>query len=841
MKTTSHVNLLIRAYASLFLFFLNGKFDSLKLFLFTVIFSVSLIVTLLVEKGDLSMIETALDYERPSTVYGLAPDSNYEPIAEFYKFSRIPISLATLQEKVATSPGSTLKVVDAFLSTEDSGFYSHKGVDVRGIFRATAVNIVAGKIKEGASTITQQVARLKFLSNTRSYARKAREAWLAILMERKFDKQIILETYLNEIPLGHGTLGAAAASKFYFRKTLEELSWGEAALLASLTTRPKDFSPLVNPILSSKKVRVVFMKLIEAGKLSVKEAEEEYRKFTSYYKKLNRSPNDSAFSDRLNRFPYFTEYIRRQLEADKSLQKDIYTGGYKIYTTLNIHHQKAAESYMFPALANQTKASVFGKIQNPDIFDARYGNSFDIISLVNDLPEFKVKVQRGEKQFLSTYHFSMRDHFTALNNIMGSSAIGEAIDEDFLRGDTEDHSMQVEGALISMRPNTGHITAIIGGSGFRSDNQQIRAIQALRQPGSSFKPLVYAAAIDYSGRNPSKNPDENVTASSLFLDSPMSYLSADGDEWNPVNYSESYGGFMRLRSAVETSRNMVALRVLDQTGLSKLYPTIVDLLPTGRDIPRNISIALGTYEVTPLELTRAYSVFVSGGKEVHPISILYITDTKDKMVIDYREVHEKLVRKQIISKEASYIITSLLRSVVLRGTGKAVINYGLNRKAAGKTGTTNNFRDAWFVGFTPELVTGVWLGYDLGTLSLGKGMAGGVIAAPLWGKYMAKALENEPKAKYNFGSLRLVKKPTCTQSGKLKGSLCRKTYLEYFIQGTEPGICDFHRGSIPSFTPTDSDDPKDAKDKADTKSKTEPKKPVPKVDEELFKGDDKIE
>ncbi|MEM7180947.1 MAG: PBP1A family penicillin-binding protein [Spirochaetota bacterium] len=847
------VNFIYRMYRFFVTPFVGGRFELLKLLLLAGFLSALWIFVFAAKPEDFAKVLTAKSYQRPSIVYGVNQKGEYEKIAEFYKFSRIILSVAELKKEKGLADTKN-RVVQCFLSTEDNNFFSHFGVDIRGIIRAMAVNIVAGRIKEGASTITQQVSRLKFLSNERSYMRKVREAWYALLMEWHYPKDTILEMYLNEIPLGHGALGAGAAAKFYFDKTIDELSWGEAALLSSLTTRPSQFSPIVNPNLSSRKVRVIFMKLIETGRLNVKQAVSEYKAFIPFYRKLNRSPNDSAFSIRLNRFPYFTEYIRRQLVKDKKLG-DIYSSGYNVYTSLQIEHQKAAEKVMAKGLQKQTKVSGRRKFTNTSIFDKSYGSSYDVISQISDLPEFKFKVYRAAKTFKQAYEKDLRDKFTLLNYLSGSAKVAQASEKNYLNHASDNTVTQVEGALISMRPETGHITAMVGGSGFRSDNQQLRPIQAYRQPGSSFKPLVYAAAIDYSAKHP-KFPDK-ITASSLFLDSPLSYLSADGAEWNPSNYSEQYEGFMRLRSALASSRNMVALRVMDQIKPWRIKDTLHDMLglKDRKKIPENISIALGTFEVAPIDIAKAYAMFASKGKEVHPISILYITDTKEEMLIDYRIEHDKKERKQIISAEASYIITSMMRSVVNNGTGGAVRRSGLSHPAAGKTGTTNNFRDAWFVGFTPSLVTAIWLGYDLGTLSLGRGMAGGTISAPLWGKYMKLALKNEKRKKFpGPKGLHIVTKRVCSLSGMSATSKCRKTYEEVFIKGTTPKPCD-HHGSFPSFPTSDDfspqgleesprNDSKKPEDDFERQPVKEPKKPnnsPTKKPNNFFKGDETID
>lgn len=855
---------IISGFASAVNSLLTGSYAFAKLGFFLFLLGVINVFLIVGSFDDARLIPKAMDYEIPSTLYGINAKGEYEPIAEFYQFSRIVLDLPSFKEET-DSPDKRNKVLQCFLSTEDSNFYEHHGLDIRGIIRAFAVNIIAGKIKEGASTITQQVARLKFLNTDRSFIRKAREAWLAVLMEMYYDKNTILEMYLNEIPLGHGTLGVGAAARFYFRKDINSLGWGEAALLASLTTRPKEFSPLVNPMVSSNKVRVIFMKLVENGKMDISRAEAEYKKFSEYYANLNRSPNDSAYSDRLNRFPYFTEYIRRQLKKQVS-NEDLYSGGLKVYSTLNIQHQKEGEAVLSEGLVNQTKISNQRSFKNIDAFDDKFGDIYNAISLLHDIGDFKFKISRMERTFRSVYQEELRDNYATLNLITGTDSIGSVLDENYLKQTTQDHLLPVEGGIISMRPDTGYITAMVGGSGFRSDNQQLRPIQGYRQPGSSFKPLVYATVLDYYGKNPLEEPEKNVTASTLFLDSPLQYLMEDGDEWSPENYSEEYSGFMRLRAALESSKNSVAIRVVEHIGLGKLLPTLTELLRINRDIPKNYSVALGTFEMTPYELTRSYAALASGGKEVFPISILYITDSKDQMIKDFRPEHEKKERRQILSRESALIITSMMSDVIKHGTGKAVLSAGLRRPSAGKTGTTNNFRDAWFVGYTPELVSSVWIGYDTGTVSLGKGMSGGVVASPLWGKFMANALKGEPPKEFNFGeNLNIITKKVCSISGKIPGPHCHKTYDEVFIKDTlDKAICEDHRGYNPEMdipqeiTPLppvsngnkEKEPVKTKKKKTTSSSKPEiqenpkPEKPAPpkkKPKKNIFQGDERID
>ncbi|GBF49490.1 membrane carboxypeptidase/Penicillin-binding protein [Leptospira ryugenii] len=796
---------------------------------------------------DFFRLKNALNYDIPSILYAIGEDGKYEPIAEYYKFSRIPVLLSALpEENNPNAKDHKNKVIQCFLSTEDNQFYSHSGIDLKGIARAFVVNILAGRVKEGASTITQQVARLKYLSTERSIGRKAREAWLAGLLELAFTKDQILEVYLNEIPLGHGTIGVGAASRFYFRKEIQEVTWGEAAILASLTTRPTQFSPLTNPISSIGKVRVVFRKLVENGRLTVEEAEKEYAHLMEYYQNLNRSPNDSAFSDRINRFPYVTEYIRKNLIRNIGKDK-LYNGGLKIYSTIQIRHQEEAEKALKIALQQQTLESNQRAFRNIDAFDDQFGSSYAIISDLFDLPDFKFHISRSERTFQSSYQEELRDVFSSLNLLVGDDVIADFIDKNYSNQTTQDHLLPVEGSLIAMRPNTGYITAIVGGSGFRSDNQQIRSFQAFRQPGSSFKPILYAAALDYSGKNP--DPEKNVTPATLFADSPLQYLMDDGDEWAPENYSSEYSGFVLLRKALEQSKNSVAVRVLEQIGLSHIMDTLRGLLQlNGRDIPYNFSVSLGSFELTPYELTRAYAALASGGKTVNPLSVLYVESQDGSILKDFRTEFSESDRKQVISPEAAFLITDMMADVIQSGTGKSALAYGLNRKAYGKTGTTNNFRDAWFVGYTPELVASVWIGYDVGTISLGRGVTGGRVSAPIWGRFMARSLDREPRADFPWAKdLNLSKRSICLMSGKLPGPQCREIQEESFITSTVPKeICNEHGGqwNLPDEPKRTNPEPKPKLDqnpiqKAKTDTQLEPKKKKKK--KSVFSGDEDID
>ncbi len=720
---------------------------------------------------DPYLVFASRGYERPSIIYGKDSAGNPVPIAEFYRFSRKVIDLSNDEARNA-------KVVRSFIATEDNNFYAfwHWGVDPQGILRASMVNLMAGEVKEGASTITQQVARLRFLSNERTFFRKIREAFLAVLLELRYRKKSILEMYLNEVPLGHGTLGVEAAADFYFDKSHKDLTWGESALLASLTTRPRDFSPLAFPNRSRRKVQVVLRKLVETGTISVKEAEDSWRDLEeNFYAELNRSPNDTAFNKRMNEFPYVSEYVKKIIPEE--FEDRLYSGGLQIQTTILVDHQKAAEEAMTPALARYTEARRRKPFRNFFAFDDEYGKMLPLIEDIFDPGEFRVNKSRKLTEFERDFVPEMRLELSLLNLLAGDEKAGAAIDRNMVETAVEEEQ-GVEGSLISMRPDTGAITAVVGGSGFTSQNQQLRFLTARRQPGSSFKPIIYASGIEETGLHP--GTEKPLTAATVLDDSPVQFVSADLSEYSPENFSQTYEGPIRLRKALRLSKNAVAIRVYERLGASRINPTAEKILgydQIGKHLPREATVALGTVEMTPMDMARAYSVFASGGFEVKPYIIETIKDSEGDVLYEHKE--EK--GRRVLSAGACQIITSMMEDVIREGTGTAA---AIGRPAAGKTGTTNRSSDAWFIGFTPQLVTAIQIGYD-SNRTLGSAGTGGALAAPVWGQYMRRALRGEPVRAFEFPDSNVHAVEVCEDTGMLPAGSC-ETITELFLPGTEP-------------------------------------------------------
>lgn len=753
----------------------------LKALIFTGSVASGIVLCITFTFADPFLVWMDAGYDEPSSLYGVGKDGKPELIARYVN------SRSGRETLKLTEEDMDLPVVRAFIATEDNAFEDHWGLDIYGIARAAIVNFLAGGIREGASTITQQVARLRYLSRERSFIRKAREASLALFLEARFSKPEILELYFNEVPLGHGTSGVQAASKFYFNKDVRELNWGEVAVLSSLTTRPNELSPLKYPSDSARKIRVVFQRLIETGMITPEDAARAHVYLRDdYYPSLyNRYPDESYFGVRTNRFPYATAFVLDELSG--RLRRQIYTGGYRIYSTINVQHQQAAEEQMIPWLERLNERPKRANFTKYEIFDNEAGDFMPLVGMLFDLPEYAIKRGKAERDFALEFARHWRDDITLLNLLSGTHRPALAFESELERSNeaNEQDDKGIQGALISIRPDTGAITAVVGGTGFEARNQLLRFKSANRQPGSAFKPIVYAAGLDYTGRNP--DTERKLTASTVLDDSPQHWLTSDLSEYSPENYSGSYMGPIRMRPALVQSRNTWAIQAFTFMQPDRLLPGIAAITGLAEDqLPRNATLALGSREMTPIQMARAYAVFASGGYEVNPYLIQRIEDRDGNVVYEASPGE----RKRLLLESTTYIITSLLRDVVKEGTGTAARLYG--RPAAGKTGTTDRSTNAWFVGYTPNLVTAIYIGYDRNK-SLGRSGTGGGMAAPVWGRYMNRALEGEPVMQFPGAPADVVQATVCESSGKRPLPQCPSTITEYFIRGTQPDEpCDAH-------------------------------------------------
>jgi len=583
-----------------------------------------------------------------------------ELLATLYKQNRIFLPIGKIPQRVR----------NAFIANEDHNFYKHHGVDFAGITRAAIADYRHEQL-QGASTITQQLARALFLSNERSISRKIQEALLAFEIERYYTKDEILERYLNLIYFGSGAYGIEAAAHEYFGTGVGRISTAQIALLAGLPAAPSDYSPYVNRTHAIQRQHHVLERMRASGYLTASQLA------VALDASLDLVPERLTGLQSF-RYPYFTTYATHVLESTFGAQA-VYEGGLEVNTTLDPKLQKLAQE--------------------------------------------------------------------AVN-----WGVGRAIDEGI-----NAH----QAALVAIRPQTGELVAMVGGAGgFTLRNQFNRAWQALRQPGSSFKPYVYTAAID-SGMPPT----------SIVDDSPVSYPMGDGTQWRPMDDDFRFLGGVTLRYALAQSRNVVAVKLAQQVGIDRVIE-YAHRMGIRAPLEANLSLALGSSVVTPLDQAAGYATLANQGIHIEPSPLRLVRDTLGTELLDNRVPQET----EVVSAGTAYLMTSLLAGVINEGTGFP--NAQIGRPAAGKTGTTSDFRDAWFVGFTPDLVVAVWLGND--NYSRMRESYGGNIPARTWARFMKAALVHVAKHEFTYPSTEVRKVAYC---GTVKK-------FEYFLDGTEPvGSC----------------------------------------------------
>jgi penicillin-binding protein 1A len=611
---------------------------------------------------ELPSIAALKDY-RPSITTRVYADNN-ELIDEFFLEDRKVIKYEEIPKMV----------IQAFVASEDARFFQHGGFDMQSISRAFFKNIEAGKIVQGGSTITQQVAKSLYLSPEKSYMRKIKEALLAYKIDRYLTKEEIITLYLNHIYLGHGTYGVEAAAQGYFGKSARNLTIPEAALLAGLPKAPTNYSPYLHPDRAYQRQAYVLNRMFEDGYIS---AQERDRALSAPVKLRSIKPKDKVAA-------YFIENIRRYIQ-EKYGSDVLYKEGLEVYTTLNIQMQKAAR-------------------------DA---------------------VEQGLRE--------MEER------------------ENYEKG-------QIQGALFAMDAKTGAVRAMVGGRDFQRSEFN-RATQSRRQPGSAFKPLIYTAAFD-----------KGMTPATVIVDAPIIYPDPQQPDgvWKPQNFDMKFQGPTTLHNALIHSRNIITIKVLEEIGVdyAASYATNMGI---SSPLSRNLSMALGTSGVTLQELVRSYGVLANGGQRVQPFFIKKIVDRTGNV---FEETQPKV--EQVIDPRIAFMSSYVMQDVVESGTGQRVRKLG--RPVAGKTGTTDDTRDAWFLGFTPSLVAGVWVGFDQ-EKPMGRQEVGGRAAAPIWLYFAEQALQGTPVEVFPVpeGIVFVKVDPKTGIPAKHRGAI-----FECFIEGTTP-------------------------------------------------------
>jgi len=729
--------------------------------------------------SNLPYIGSLKEYRPPVVTEILSEDG--QVIGRFWDEKRFVVPVEDLPEHL----------VHAFVAAEDARFYEHEGLDLLGIVRAFVKNIKAGKIEQGGSTITQQVTRSLLLKNTkRTYRRKAREAILSIQIEKNFSKERILFLYLNQIYLGQGAYGVEAAARTYFGKSAKDLDLAESAMLAGLPQAPSRYSPVKHFELAKARQKYVLGRMRENGYIT----DDEMRA-------AREEPLD-ILKERENPFKkasYFTEHVRKYL-LKKYGHDLLYRGGLKVFTTVNLGMQKTArealqkglveldhrEGYRGPLrhlstdefplfLEEEEKKITENPLAPGGVVEGLVGKVDDKVGAVEVLvgkvrcllPFSEMKWARKPDPKKAYYAVKLKKPSQVLKQ---GDVILIRIKETGIHPFSWIVSLtqepEAQAALLCMEPGTGRVKAMMGGRDF-DVSQFNRATQARRQPGSAFKPLIYAAALD-KGMSPAE----------VLIDAPYIGIKEGPEEedWKPKNYKEKFFGPTLFRTALAKSRNVITVKILKKIGV---YYAIQYAKRLGIEsaLSPDLSLALGSSGVSLMELTRAYSVFANGGMLINPIFIDRVVDRSGQVL----EEHEPQPR-QVISPETAYIMTDLLQAVIQEGTGWRI--KALKRPAAGKTGTTNDLRDAWFMGYTPELVTGVWVGYD-DRRSMGKGETGSRAASPIWLHFMSSVLAGKRVIAFPVPE-DIVFAKIDAKTGLLASSFSKETVFQAFKQGTQP-------------------------------------------------------
>ncbi len=650
--------------------------------------------------GWVALRALSRDLPSPARLQTIRPPSktlifaaNGDTLHEFYTQNRVIVPLEQIPEGL----------IRAVIDTEDRRFYQHYGVDLGGILRAVFVNVKQGRTAQGASTLTQQLARSLFLTPDKSWARKIREVLLALQIERTYTKDEILEMYLNTIYFGHGgAYGVESGARTFFGRGVAELKPEEYTMLAGILANPGYYSPIHHLDRAYQRRAVVLRSMVHEGDLTAAEAD------SIGHIEIRITPE----AERQRIAPYFMETVRQYLEKNYGVEQ-LYEEGLRVYTTLDPRLQRIAEANFEAHLLKREEQG------NYEMTRARYD------SLYAD----------SEEKPRTTY---------------------------------------LQGALLAMDARTGEIRAMIGGRDFDASHWN-RATQAKRQPGSIFKPFLYTAAIE-----------RGWTPADILLDSPVEVDTGSDELWRPVNFDETFRGSVTVRFALANSINIPAVRLILKIGTEPVLEVAHRMGITSK-LPDVYSIALGAGEASLIELVTAYSTFADRGIRTRPIFIERITNNRGEILEESHPYQEEVLDERI-----NYLMVDMMRTALKEGTGRSAKAYGWDRDSAGKTGTTDRNTDAWFIGYTPDMVCGVWVGFD-DKISMGRRKTGAVMALPIWARTMTEYWADAPESHF-VRPEGIVQRLVCAQSGQLATAACPQVHEEIFVEGMAPTRrCELHQ------------------------------------------------
>ena len=744
---------------------------------------------------SLPKVDTLADYRPPIITRVLSDDGSV--IAELYDERRIVVPVSRMPKQL----------IQAFVAAEDANFFKHKGIDIASIFRAAIKNIKAGGIVQGGSTITQQVAKSLLLTPERKFERKFKEAILAYRMEKRLSKEEILYLYLNQIFLGHGAYGVQAAAENYFDKDVEELSLAESSMLAGLPKAPSRYSPYSHYDRAKERQIYVLGRMVREGFITENEADIAAQEELDIRPRVNQHIMDAA---------YFTEQVRRYLEETYG-EDLLYRGGLEVHTSMNLDMQLSAQTAVQENLADHDKRqgyrgplAVLSLEEERDFLSRQVEEIGQVPFKTNQTLEAVLTGADNKNIYL---RFGDNEGYIPLESLQwahplsvvkrGSAASGnatasktvlpigskilvriKALEQKGLWLLSLEQEVEAQGALLAMDPHNGQIKVMVGGFDFRT-SQFNRVLQARRLPGSAMKPLIYAAALD-----------KGYTPATVILDTPLIYKerleSGEIKEWKPKNYSKRFYGPVPFRTALSKSHNVITIKILEDIGV-RYAANYARKLGIDSELDEDLTLGLGSSALTPMELARSYAVLANGGVRVTPTYINKIYDRDGKVLesndpADFPvgpQQGQKLIaqsRNRVISPETAYLITNILESVVQNGTGWRAKT--LKRPVAGKTGTTNDLKDAWFKGYTRHLLAVSWVGYAI-ERPLGKKETGSKAAAPAWVTFMEKAVESFPKEEFPVPDS-IEFRPIDPQTGLLAPEDSPDIVIEAFAPNTVP-------------------------------------------------------
>ncbi|MCR4632414.1 MAG: PBP1A family penicillin-binding protein [Treponema sp.] len=702
------------------------------------------------------------------------------------------------------------QMIDALITREDRVFFSHNGFNLKAIMRGI-VGILTGRSLGGGSTLTQQIAGTLYCDRTeKSIVRKVKELWWAIQMERRYSKNEILELYLNKIYFGGGTYGVNAASKYYFGHGAREITPAEAAILVIQLSNPAFYNPFDHPNRAMERQQTVLTAMVDSGFITQEEADQSFEDYWATFDYTRTST--SAYLMRDDKAPWFSEYVRRELGDMIYGSDDIYTSGFTVNTTLNLAHQQIAQEVMEKWIETANIRYQKEHSSKADLAYNIYVPMTELLALLFDIPTLKVSEQRAEFVANATYINEVNPVLDVISLMCGTDKLKvNIVNRASAISKQSNEKNTIEGTMVSLDHENGYIDALVGGSKFDSDNQFIRATQAKVQPGSTFKPLYYSAAID----------SRKFTPTTQISDTPVVFKTADGKPYIPLNFRGEWEGNVSLWYALTRSMNVPSLKVLDGIGFEAAINRAVALL----GIPKNevdsrafvpgYPIGLGVCSVRPIEMARAYAIFANGGKEITPMAIRTVEDKNGNVILNPElDIRKQQAAKgndiQVISEQTAFVMTKLLEQTVNHGGTLAAQEWHFHYRdengnryimpAGGKTGTTQNWADAWTCGITPYYAAAFWFGFDKPGQSLGTKITGATLAGFAWGEYFDKIHADLPLKDWKKPLNGVIELSVCRESGMIPTEACGDHLTtQWYLEGTQPTeICPIHSGSATS-------------------------------------------